>query len=122
MRVEEFCAFVRELKSDKGYLLSCLLGLSPVDVEIYEYLASKPNREGEVMEVAEALGRDRSTIQRGLQRLIAAGVCQRIRVPGRTRGYKYVYKLVPENVVKKKLKAIVEEWRTALLRAIDEVM
>ncbi len=122
MNVDEFCAFVRELKSDRGYILACLLDLSPVDVQVFEYLDSKQDRSGDVQEVAEALGRDRSTVQRALQKLVSVEVAQRIKVPGRTRGYKYVYKLLPIGIIREKLIDIVQKWNTSLLKAIDEVM
>ncbi len=122
MNVDEFCAFVRDLRSDKGYILACLLDLSPVDIQVFEYLESKRDRSADVQEVASKLGRDRSTVQRSLQKLASLEVTQRIKVPGKTRGYKYVYKLLPNDIIKKKLVDIVQRWNVSLLKAIDEVM
>ncbi len=122
MNVDEFCAFVRELKSDKGYVLACLLDLSPVDVQVFEFLDNSPTRSGTVLEVTKALNRDRSTVQRSLQKLVSLEVAQRVKVPGRGRGFKYEYRLIPMNLIKSKLINIVNDWNDTLLKTIDEVM
>ncbi len=122
MNVERFCAFVRELGSSRDYILACLFDLSPLDIDVYNYLDSRKNREGEVAEIARRIGRDRSAVQRSLQKLVSLDLCQRVKVSGRGRGYKYVYKLYPNSEIKRRMIDMVEYWRNELLKAIEEVM
>ncbi len=122
MNVERFCAFVRELRSSKDYMLACLFDMSPLDCEVYNYLDSRKSRMGDVAEIAKRINRDRSAVQRSLKKLVSLDLCQRVKVPGKERGYKYMYKLYPNEEVKKKMIDMVEYWRNQLLRSIKEVM
>ncbi len=97
-------------------VMQCLLGLRPLEVELYFELLRAP---GTPAELSERIGRSRSLVQRALQNLVGYGLAYR-RVVTRDRGRAYMYEAVPKEEVKKLLRGAVRQWTRAVEEAISK--
>jgi len=75
-------------------LIKCMFNLNATEVSVLQEI-----QESEPMmaaEVAELIGRDRSTTYRALEKLVSCGLAYKERRGGEPRGYSNVYSAVPE--------------------------
>jgi len=84
-----------------------LLDLNELDMKVYRHLSTDTKRADEI---AEKIGKDRSTIHRSLQKLISCGLCKRERHLLDGGGHYYVYTAVPPEIVKKTVKSCIDSW------------
>ena len=92
-----------------------LLDLNELDMEVYRYLSADTKRADEL---AEKIGKDRSTIHRSLQKLISCGLCRRKRHLLKGGGHYYVYTVVPPDVVKETIKSCINTWYDKMNNAL----
>jgi len=88
-------------------VLRFILDLNELDMRVYRYLAVNAERADEL---AEKVGKDRSTIHRSLQKLVACGLCKRERRLLGGGGHYYIYAAVPPEVVKETIKSCIDNW------------
>jgi len=72
-------------------LMRCILGLQEIEIRVYFDLLE--NGEGSVLEIAERVNRDRTTVQKALRSLTNCGLVDRRKVTEKV-GYKYIYNAV----------------------------
>ena len=72
-------------------VMHCFLGLRTLEIDVYFYLLKG---QATVKEVSEALGRNRSSVQRSTQNLVQRGFAHRRTRTLRKGGYEYVYEAV----------------------------
>jgi predicted transcriptional regulator len=102
-------------------LLRCMYNLSDLDMEVLSILL----RDGPTTadDLAERLGRDRSTVYRGLQKLVSCQVVNKETRSLDRGGYYHVYASVPRDLLRERLEHCIEEWNTrvrSLLANFDE--
>lgn len=85
---------------------------------IYKILLRKKMR---VEELGKILGKDRSTVQRSLKRLMNCGMVKRERKLLDGGGFYYVYSSIPINDLKKWLNNCIEEWYREMKEAIKNL-
>lgn len=74
-------------------IIKCVFNLSNTDLQI---LQSFHNDEGlTVKELTHKIGKDRSTIQRSLEKLITCRICYKEKKSGKPRGFIYHYYRIP---------------------------
>jgi predicted transcriptional regulator len=74
-------------------------------------------------DLADRLGRDRSTVYRSLQKLVSCQVVTKETRSLERGGYYHVYAAVPREVLRERLDHCVEEWHSrvrALLERFDQ--
>ncbi len=116
MRASDVCLFRESGNLSKKDVLQCLLGIGPLEAELYYALLKKPRT---VAELSRAYKKERSTVQKSLKTLVDAGVVFRKTVPGKTRGYQYVYEALPVPKLKEKLKKNAHEWYSSITKLIS---
>ncbi len=100
-------------------IMNCIFGLKNFETEIYLELANHDALT--VNELVSKFAKDRSTVQRTLQNLIAAGLVYREQKNIKNGGYYYVYRAVKLESVKENIKTSVREWTDAVMKWIDSV-
>ncbi len=93
-------------------ILRTIAGLSQSDIEVYKLLLHEYQKRNEpltVSEIANIVGKSRSTIERSLMKLLNAGLVERKIALSRSGGYTYVYYPKPINEVKARLLEKLEE-------------
>ncbi|NPA63097.1 MAG: winged helix-turn-helix transcriptional regulator [Methanococci archaeon] len=88
-------------------LMRCILGLQEIEIRIYFDLLE--NGEGSVLDVAERINRDRTTVQKALRSLMNCGLVNRRKIT-ETVGYKYVYSAVDLDKVGEIMEELLDEW------------
>ncbi|WP_456372847.1 helix-turn-helix domain-containing protein [Methanocaldococcus sp.] len=88
-------------------LMRCILGLQEIEIRIYFELLDM--KEATVMEIAERVDRDRTTVQKALRSLMNCGLVEREKITEKS-GFKYVYRPVEFKEVKEKMEKLLDEW------------
>ncbi len=100
---ENLCSTLQIDRMDEDQLLTCLLSLNDLESTVLLYLFSKPGST--TKEIAKAVKRHRSTVQKALEQLLSQGLALR-RANSLHRGYAYTYSAISKKELKK---AIVED-------------
>jgi len=95
--------------------LTCILDLNRLDIEIYKTLLNSKKRADEI---SQEVGKDRSTVHRSLQRLVACGICIRERHLLEKGGHYYVYASIPPKKAKEMLKKCIERWHRKMVASL----
>lgn len=91
-------------------LLCCAFGLRTSELDVYFSLISGPKT---VEQIAERIGKDRSTVQRVLNKLHSKGLAKRESHRIDRGGYFFRYSAVSTEVVREQILAQLEEWYNA---------
>lgn len=104
-------------------IVQCAFSLNDFEVDVFR----TASRQGPVRadELADSMGRDRSTVYRALQKLMSCGMVFRETKSLEKGGYYHIYGAVSRDILKAKLEQCVEEWsrrmRDALSRFEDQI-
>jgi predicted transcriptional regulator len=88
-------------------LMRCILGLQEIEIRVYFDLLE--NGEGSVLEIAERVNRDRTTVQKALRSLMNCGLVSRKKVTEKV-GYKYIYNAVDLDKVSDIIEELLDDW------------
>ncbi|GAB7009794.1 helix-turn-helix domain-containing protein [Halorubrum trueperi] len=100
------------------HVLSCVFGVQDHESRTYLTLLDHPGST--VAELAEALDRDRSNVNRSLSTLRDKGLVERRRRLLDSGGYVYQYTAIPVSEAKARLHDALDEWVDGVHAAIDE--
>ncbi|MFX1403939.1 MAG: helix-turn-helix domain-containing protein [Promethearchaeota archaeon] len=98
-------------------VMHCFLGLRSLEIDVYFYLLKG---RATVKEVAEALGRNRSTVQRAIQNLVQRGFAHRRTRTLRKGGYVYLYEAVSLATMKDLIKAALDSFYKQIEEFLDQ--
>jgi predicted transcriptional regulator len=80
--------------------VKCIFNLNDTDVQVLQNI---PEHKGKtIIELTKTLKKDRSTIHRSLEKLIACNLCHKERQSGEKRGFVDYYYVIPDKEVLKK--------------------
>lgn len=100
-------------------LLETLYNLSPRETEVLTLLC---DGEARIEEIAEELGKDRSTVQRYVSSLRAANLIDRRAVTTEGgKGRSYVYYVGDTDELKERIRDRLDEWEGQKLEKLDEL-
>ena len=105
------------MNMDCKEVMSCVFDVSMKEIELYKFLVGKD--EMKVEEIAKALSKDRSTIQRSLKKLMECMLVERKKKIIGKGGYYYTYKAIPPSEAKSFVKVCLEEWYKKMAVAIE---
>jgi len=98
-------------------LLCCAFGLRNSELDVYFSLISGPKT---VEEISERIGKDRSTVQRVLNKLHSKGLAKRDTHKIQRGGYFYEYTAEKSEIVRDQILAQLEEWYRATKSFLKE--
>lgn len=100
-------------------LLKVLYNLSPSETEVMYYLC---DNEARASEIADELGKDRSTVQRYLSKLRATGLVERESIVEKgKKGRYYVYSIPDKKEMKQKVEERMDKWEDEKLEVLNEL-
>lgn len=108
---ENLCSKLQIDEMDEDRLLACLLSLNELESTVLFYLFS--HSDSTTKEVARAVGKHRSTVQKALEQLLSQGLAVR-KASSLSRGYAYVYAAISKQELKKEIVKDVKEWCTII--------
>ena len=97
-------------------IVQCAFSLNDFEVDVYK--ASALHGPLRADELADRMGKDRSTVYRALQKLMSCGMCFRETKSLDEGGYYHVYSAVSKDVLKQKMEHCVEEWNLRIRDAL----
>ena len=99
-------------------IVKCLYRLTDFELVIYKKLV----RQGPLRadDLAPVLKKDRSTVYRALQKLVAAGLAFRDTKSIERGGYFHVYSAVSPEQLKQKLPKCADDWFENMNKAVDD--
>ncbi|UCC93471.1 MAG: HTH domain-containing protein [Thermoplasmata archaeon] len=98
-------------------LLRCMYNLSDMDMEALRLLLDEGPFKAE--DLADRLGRDRSTVYRSLQKLVSCQVISKETRSLKRGGYYHVYAAVPREVLRERLEHCIEQWHSRVSMLLD---
>jgi predicted transcriptional regulator len=98
-------------------LVQCAFSLGEFEVQVYMGLS----RQGPVRadELAQTMGKDRSTVYRALQKLMSCGMVYRETKSIQRGGYFHVYRAIGKELLRKRLEQCVNDWYDRMREALD---
>jgi len=100
-------------------LLKVLYNLSSSETEVLYYLC---DHEARASDIADELGKDRSTVQRYLSKLQSTGLVEREGVVEEgKRGRYYMYSVPDKDVLKEGVEQRMDEWSDEKLAVLEEI-
>ena len=100
-------------------LLKVLYNLSSSETEVMYYLCDNHARASDI---AEELGKDRSTVQRYLSKLRTTGLVQReSKVEDGKRGRYYIYAVPDKEEMKQRVREKMDEWEDEKLEVLENL-
>ncbi len=118
MSFSEFRHLVAKQEVNASDVMHCVLGLRSLEIDVYFNLLKGA---ATIKEVAEGLGRNRSTIQRATQNLVQRGFVKRRSRTLRKGGYIYVYEAVSLGTVKALIKEALDSFYETLVKFLDKM-
>jgi predicted transcriptional regulator len=105
----------REIKD----LLKVLYNLSGSETAVLYYLC---DNEAKASEIADELGKDRSTVQRYLSKLRSTGLLERESVvEEEKKGRSYVYSVQDREEMKEKIRERMKEWEDEKMEVLGDI-
>lgn len=89
-------------------IIKRILDLRDTDIAVYRELLKI--KKARVKDISKIIGRDRTTIQRSLNRLVNAGLCCKEKKIMKNGGYFYVYHLKESEEIKSILESCLDNW------------
>ncbi|TET72278.1 MarR family transcriptional regulator [Candidatus Bathyarchaeota archaeon] len=100
-------------------IMRCALGVRTTEIEAYCAIVS--GGAYSVQDVAERLGKSRSTAQRLLQSLVEKGLARREERLIGLGGYQYHYSPIPPERMKEAIRENLERWYGRMLEELDNL-
>ena len=89
-------------------LVQCAFSLNEFEVEVFNRLTDAGAKRAD--DLADLMGKDRSTVYRALQKLMTCGMCFRETKSIERGGYYHVYRAISRDELKHKLEQCVDDW------------
>jgi predicted transcriptional regulator len=89
-------------------LVQCAYSLNDFEVKVYNKLTETGPLRAD--ELADQMGRDRSTVYRALQKMLTCGMVHRETRSIERGGYYHVYRAISKDELKAKLQNCVDDW------------
>jgi len=100
-------------------LLECVHGLKGLDRDCYEVIV-RSDGDLTVDEIADEVGRERSTAYRSVQRLLDAGLVQKEQINYDDGGYYHVYEAAPAGAVTDDMERLLDNWYAKMSELVNE--
>jgi len=107
----------REPECDE--LLACIHGLKQLDRDVFEVLTDR-DRALTVDEIADPVGRERSTAYRSVQRLLSAGLIRKEQVNYEQGGYYHVYEPADPDEIADRMQRVLNDWYAQMGQLISQ--
>ncbi len=101
-----------------GDLIQCAFSLNGFEVEVYETLLTTGPLSAN--DLADRMGKDRSTVYRALQKMLSCGMVYRETRSIPRGGYYHVYRAIPRSGLRERLEGCVEGWYRKMRAVLEQ--
>lgn len=99
-------------------VMQCILNLNNLDIEVYKTLKEKGEKRAD--QLAQYIGKERSTVYRSLQKLTCAGLCKKKTKTLTKGGYYHTYICNNKKTTKKQLEKCIDNWYLKMKNTLKE--
>ena len=99
-------------------IVRCSFNINKTEYKVLVFLL-RHKQEYSVQEIAEKLGKERTTIQKAIKSLLAKGLLFRRQVNLDNGGYVYYYSIKNKEEIKKRIIELVDSWTRAVKKAVE---
>lgn len=99
-------------------LLTCSFSLNKTEYNLFIFLLEQTEALC-VSTIGERSGKDRTTVQKAIKKLVVQGLVEKHQVNLQTGGYTFVYKIKNKELIRAKMLDIVEHWHKGVLQSIE---
>jgi|YelNatPaOPRAMG01_1025707.scaffolds.fasta_scaffold30468_8 predicted transcriptional regulator len=99
-------------------VIKCAFNLNDFEILVYKKLSEHGPTSAN--KLAQILKKERSSVYRALQKLVACGICYRETKGIERGGYYHLYTAINRKELKKKLEECVENWYLKLKEALSK--
>lgn len=100
-------------------LVRCSFSLNKTEYGLLMFLLEQ-NDSLDVSSIGELLGKDRTTMQKAMKKLVSQDLVEKHQVNLEHGGYTFVYKLKNKELLKQKMLSIVDGWYSKVQNRIKE--
>ncbi len=100
-------------------IVQCAFNLNEFEIEVYKLVSMHELIRAD--ELADLMGKDRSTVYRALQKLISCGMCFRETKNLEKGGYYHAYKAIDRKDLVKRLEHCIEDWHSRMVTALSRL-
>jgi predicted transcriptional regulator len=111
--------YITRLNATAKDLLIYIFDLNPLDVDVL-FLLMKSKKEMTLDDIAKKLSRDKTTVSRSTQKLIAAGLCVKDATPLKGGGYYNIYAAVDRHTFKQQTELRIKEVQMSFERIMQK--
>ena len=97
-------------------LVQSAFSLNEFEVEVFNRLTDSGAKRAD--DLADLIGKDRSTVYRALQKLMACGIVFRETKSIERGGYYHMYRAISRNELKHKLEQCVDDWHERMQQVL----
>jgi|AntAceMinimDraft_8_1070364.scaffolds.fasta_scaffold31944_3 predicted transcriptional regulator len=98
-------------------LLHCSFNLNKTEYDLFTFLLTKDESLC-VSTIGEMTGKDRTTVQKAIKKLIFQDLVLKHQVNLENGGYTFVYKIKDKEVLRNKMLDIVQTWHTQVVNSV----
>ena len=107
-------------KIDINDLIKCSFGFSKTEFKVFNFLLGKDKQAFTVIDLADKVSLDRTSVQRALKKLVDKKIVERRAKNLGNGGFFFIYKILHKENIKDKLRANIQSWyKTAENYIID---
>jgi predicted transcriptional regulator len=100
-------------------VVRCIFNLTQTDITVLTFIPENGNMTASA--IGGAIGKDRSTAYRSLEKLVACGICNKERKAGERRGYVYEYHRIPDKELYRKTMENLDKCYAKVRTALGEL-
>jgi len=100
-------------------LLTCSFSLNKTEYNLFIFLLEQSESLC-VSTIGEMSGKDRTTVQKAIKKLLSQGLVEKHQVNLQTGGYTFVYKIKNKELLRSKMLDIIETWHKGVLQSVKE--
>jgi len=89
-------------------IVMCSFGINETDYAVLLYLFGHDNKT--INDIAKALGKERSTIQKSINKLFGKNLIERRQKNISKGGYKFIYSAKDKESIKEKISSVLDSW------------
>jgi len=97
-------------KIDINDLIKCSFGFSKTEFKVFNFLLGKDKQAYTVVDLADKVNLDRSSVQRALKKLVDKKIVERRAKNLGNGGFLYIYKIFHKEDIKDRLKLNIQNW------------
>jgi predicted transcriptional regulator len=98
-------------------LLQCSFNLNKTEYNLFIFMLEKEDSLC-VSTIGEMTGKDRTTVQKAMKKLVSQELVLKHQVNLENGGYTFVYKIKNKDVLKNKMLEIVESWHKEVVNSV----